>query len=267
MKKQKKTKPNKGAYNERNFKKVEGKREHDRQSGTGRGKEISKGGAGGKHTWGTNNEEIARRKDDEFYNEGDDDVFNYVLNAKPKEEKTGEKTEKAHEKIEEGHHEETHKEKAEQEGGEDHGEKWERKKKKGAVEEKKEEILERPVDALSYKEYQELLKQKNQKLQQPTQTRKVEDSTLQTAVKVEKEISLAISTADTDKKHKAKKEKKVNTKENELNALVANSQHTGEEERKDYGGKEYQKRDYRGKQNKKEGGAKFNYNPDEFPEL
>ena len=36
-----------------------GKRQYDRHSGTGRGKEIAKGGAGGSHTWGTNTKQIA----------------------------------------------------------------------------------------------------------------------------------------------------------------------------------------------------------------
>jgi hypothetical protein len=36
------------------------KRVFERHSGTGRGKEISKGGAGGKHTWGANPKNIAR---------------------------------------------------------------------------------------------------------------------------------------------------------------------------------------------------------------
>jgi hypothetical protein len=35
------------------------KRLYDRHSGTGRGKEIAKGGAGGKYTWGTNPKELA----------------------------------------------------------------------------------------------------------------------------------------------------------------------------------------------------------------
>jgi len=34
-------------------------RQYDRHSGTGRGKEIAKGGAGGLHTWGTNSRQIA----------------------------------------------------------------------------------------------------------------------------------------------------------------------------------------------------------------
>lgn len=40
--------------------KINSKRVYDRHSGTGRGKEISKGGAGGHHTWGMNPHEIAR---------------------------------------------------------------------------------------------------------------------------------------------------------------------------------------------------------------
>jgi hypothetical protein len=39
------------------------KRLYERHSGTGRGKEISKGGAGGKHTWGANPKNIARDQD------------------------------------------------------------------------------------------------------------------------------------------------------------------------------------------------------------
>ena len=38
------------------------KREKDRQSGTGRGKEVSKGGSGGKYTWGSAADDIADAK-------------------------------------------------------------------------------------------------------------------------------------------------------------------------------------------------------------
>ena len=61
---------NKGAFAERNNKVTPGKRQFERHSGTGRGKEISKNGAGGKHTWGTNPKNIARNGDDEY--NGDD---------------------------------------------------------------------------------------------------------------------------------------------------------------------------------------------------
>lgn len=59
---------NKGAYNDRNTKVPQGKRLFDKQSGTGRGKEIAKNGQGGKHTWGGD----GRRNRDEEYN-GDED--------------------------------------------------------------------------------------------------------------------------------------------------------------------------------------------------
>merc|ERR1711976_755886 len=71
----------KKSYKDRNAKPVrEGKRQFDKQSGTGRGKEISKNGAGGKGTWGTNPKSVAR----EEYNY-DEDVFNSALNPKKEE--------------------------------------------------------------------------------------------------------------------------------------------------------------------------------------
>lgn len=45
------------------------KRLFERHSGTGRGKEISKGGSGGKHTWGTNPKNVARDNQDYNYDE------------------------------------------------------------------------------------------------------------------------------------------------------------------------------------------------------
>lgn len=60
---------NKGAYAERNNKVPAGKRQFERHSGTGRGREIAKNGAGGKHTWGTNPRNVAR---DEEYNVDED---------------------------------------------------------------------------------------------------------------------------------------------------------------------------------------------------
>jgi hypothetical protein len=65
---------NKGPFNDRNDKVTPRKREFDRKSGTGRGKEISKGGAGGKHTWGANPKNVVR----EEYNE--DEFSKYKFN-------------------------------------------------------------------------------------------------------------------------------------------------------------------------------------------
>ena len=59
------------------------KREFERKSGTGRGKEISKGGAGGKGTWGNNPKEISRR----YEKNSDDYYFEQALNPKPKRER------------------------------------------------------------------------------------------------------------------------------------------------------------------------------------
>jgi len=58
------------AYNRTDKPSTIGKRTHDRQSGTGRGKEIAKGGAGGHHTWGTNPKTTARE-----YQKHEGDVY------------------------------------------------------------------------------------------------------------------------------------------------------------------------------------------------
>jgi hypothetical protein len=73
-----KPKSNNGAFLDRNRQAAPGKRVFERHSGTGRGKEISKGGAGGKHTWGANPNNIARdatkrpTNDKEVYNNEDE---------------------------------------------------------------------------------------------------------------------------------------------------------------------------------------------------
>ena len=56
-------KPHKGTgNNDRVFNKTRPqKRQYERHSGTGRGKETAKGGAGGKTVWGDNPEQIARQ--------------------------------------------------------------------------------------------------------------------------------------------------------------------------------------------------------------
>ena len=57
-------------------------RRFDRQSGTGRGKEVAKGGAGGKGTWGDNSKNIAR----DFEKNNDDDYyFETALNPEKQE--------------------------------------------------------------------------------------------------------------------------------------------------------------------------------------
>ena len=60
------------------------KREYIRHSGTGRGKEVAKGGAGGRGTWGDNPKKIARnyeRNNDDYY------IINSALNPEAQKER------------------------------------------------------------------------------------------------------------------------------------------------------------------------------------
>jgi hypothetical protein len=58
-------------------------RQYDRQSGTGRGREIAKGGAGGKGTWGDNPKNIAKN----YENYNDDYYFESALNQEKRNER------------------------------------------------------------------------------------------------------------------------------------------------------------------------------------
>jgi hypothetical protein len=128
-----------------------------------------------------------------------------------------------------------------------------RKKKKGPVEEvNKEDLLERPENALSYAEYLEQLKQKNQALKdaKPKVVAQVENADLKPQVKNDDNtIGLSNVAAKKDKtKPKQKKEEKF------LDAAFK----LGDDE------KRFDNRDNK-KQNKK--GPKFQFNQEEFPEL
>ena len=82
-------------------------RQFDRHSGTGRGKEIAKGGAGGKGTWGENPKNIAR----DFENNNDDYYFEEALNPDKKKERPPRRPKKENKKEgEEGQEEEGKKE-------------------------------------------------------------------------------------------------------------------------------------------------------------
>jgi hypothetical protein len=74
---------NKGAYLERNDKDFGNpkRRVFDRHSGTGRGKEIAKGGSGGHHTWGNNPRNIAKENDggNEYLHGRDEDQCKLYL--------------------------------------------------------------------------------------------------------------------------------------------------------------------------------------------
>ena len=183
-------------------------------------------------------------------------VFNRVLNAKPRvpretkeaepevvvEEKPVEETKQVEEQAEvtEAPAEET--------------KDWDkRKKKKGPVEEvNKAELLERPENALSYSEYLEQLKQKNQAIKEakPKVVAQVENSDLKPQVKNEDNLIGVSSVAAKKDKTKPKQKKE----ETFLDAAFK----LGDDE------KRFDNRDNR-KQNKK--GPKFQFNQEEFPEL
>ena len=111
-------------------------REYDRQSGTGRGKEIAKGGAGGKGTWGDNPENIA--KNYEKYND-DDYYFESALNQEKRKERRKRKNE------------EDNKEENKEE--EDNKEEKKDKPQRKPIEIKEEDKLNRPENEMSLEDY------------------------------------------------------------------------------------------------------------------
>lgn len=233
-----------------------GKRMFERQSGTGRGKEISKGGAGGKHTWGANPKNIAKHAEEEY--NPDDDVFNRALNAKPKtqkEEKVEEEVvEEQAEKTEETPKQEEQTEQPAEDNKEVNFDK--RKKKKGFVEEEKKDILERPENPLSVNEYLQKLQEQKQNLSssKPKTTPVVENSDLKPRTKDE-DLTIGIN-AEIKKQSKTKpKEKKQEAKDLNIDFKFGDAPSQPKYE-------ERQERSYGKKK-----GPKFQYKADEFPEL
>jgi hypothetical protein len=136
---------------------------------------------------------------------------------------------------------------------------WRRKKGKFAPEEeKKEDLLERPENALSVHEYRELLKQKNQALGTKT-VNVVKANETEAQPRVRDDSEFILGSGEQKKAKTAKpKEKKTDAKE-----LVV------EIKTEDVGARRFDNRDnrgpYQGGRGKKE--EKFYYNPEEFPEL
>lgn len=242
---------NKGAYNPRYNKVPKGKREFERQSGTGRGREISKNGAGGKHTWGTNPKNVAREDEYNY----DEQVFNNALNPKKqKEEVAAEEKVSVEAKVEETAEvkvEETA-EVAVEESAKVEEQAEGRRKKRGVeqnTEVAKEDLVDRPENAISLNEYMAQLKVKNQAISsKPSQAVKVEND-LQARAKAE---DTTIGIEGRMKKAKGKKEKKQNTNV-ELNVEFRSDD------------AQYERQDRN--QNKKKNANKFQFSKEEFPEL
>ena len=242
---------NKGAFEERNAVRGRGKRQFDRRSGTGRGKEVAKQGAGSGTVWGSDEQvaktEIEHRQDYyEDYND-DDKYFNIALNEKKPLEPVAE--EKKEEKVEETPVVENQEEKGR------------RRKGKGKEEEEKvEPKIEVPDNSLSYKEYKEQ-KNKTKTDVKPIEPVKKVDETLKPKEKQANE-AIGIEGKAAKKTQKAKVVTENNL-EKKLNQIVSEKavENTGFSN---------------GYQNNRQGGNKkgyqkenkgFVFKKEEFPEL
>ena len=227
-------------------------RQYDKHSGTGRGKEIAKGGAGGKGTWGDNPEEIARN----YENNNDDDYyFENALNPEKKRERPPKKPKKEDKKEGEKDGE---KEGEEKKDGEEKRNKKEKKQfePKPLAEEEKAKI---PEGAMSLEEY---LKSKEKPKEEEKEIKRIQDGDPLVKQKEKKEEIYGTSEAGR-KKGKKKKQKEINKEELDLNAKIgANLEISGANERE----RRPRKKDWK-KGNKKEPQEKFVYDEKDFPEL
>ena len=227
-------------------------RQFDRQSGTGRGKEIAKGGAGGKGTWGENPKAIAR----EYEDNNDDYYFENALNpekAKERKERPPRRARKEDKK--EG-------EEGEENKGEDKGEKKEeqednkKRKERPKYELKEEEKLNRPKDAKTLEEY---LKEKEKPVEEEKKEVKRINDGKPLEKKQEKNDDILGTTGEGRKKGKKKKYKEINKEESDLNNLIGSNLQIG-------GGETMGRRPRRVKKDKR-GEGKFVFKEEDFPEL
>ena len=239
-------------------------RKFDRQSGTGRGKEIAKGGAGGKYTWDDNPKKVAR----DFENNNDDYYFEEALNTENKEKRERQQRRRRDD-------DENNKEN----GGEGEKEGEEGRKKGFQKEEKKpyelkeEEKLKKPEGAISLEEY--LNKQAKPKEEEQKEVKRIKDGAPLNKIQENKDKDILGANTQVKKKTKKKKEKEVNQQELELNAKIGANLEIGESfERGPRRGGRGRGRGGRGRGGKGRGGRgyendgkKFVYNPDDFPEF
>ena len=232
-------------------------RQFDKHSGTGRGKEIAKGGAGGKGTWGENPKTIARN----FENNNDDDYyFENALNPEKKKERQPKRPKREDKKEEKKEGEEGE----EKEGEEKKEEKEEKKNKREKKFEPKplseEEKVKIPEGAMSLDEY--LKSKEKPKEEEQKEIKRIQDGN--PLVKREEKKEEIYGTSELGKKKgKKKKQKEINKEELDLNAKIgANLAISGTDERE----RRPRKKDWK-KGNKKEEKEKFVFNEKDFPEL
>ena len=222
-------------------------RQYERQSGTGRGKEIAKGGAGGKGTWGDNPKNIA--KNYENYND-DDYYFESALNQEKEIER--ERRRKKREK------EETEEKEENEDKKEDRKEKKEYKPR--PIEIKEEEKLNRPENEISLDDY---LKSKEKPKEEEKEIQRIKDGKPLTKNEKKQEEILG-TTGFGKKKEKKKKEKKINQEELDLNLQIGANLEIA-------GGNERERREYRrggkGRGRGRGKGGQFKYREEDFPEF
>lgn len=259
-----------------------GKREFDRHSGTGRGKEVSKNGAGGKTVWGSD-QMVAKEETERYYQkknkrdyDNDDFYYNEALNKKETkvEEKVEAKEEVKAEVAEVAENGEA-KVEAVEEPKEEH-ERKERKPRKGDKEEesvKKEESLWTPdsVDLSTYKQQQ---MEKNASLNNRKKVEVKKDFSALDSMKEMKDESDSLTIQVGKKKEKkvapkvVQAETKSDIQERDLNANMGFKVETANDfERRDYGNK----RGGRGgrPQNNRnvEASSGFKFSDEDFPAL
>ncbi len=234
------SKPSAKTENPRHHKKYEGavrvgsnQRAFDRHSGTGRGKEVKKEGAGGKGTWGNQEKSAPREIYDNYDNS--DYYFNKVLNPKKTKEEDVivEEPVKEEVKVEEPVKEEVAFDDAKDKKG----------KKKPIInpEEDEKNKLVIPENAISYSEW----KEQNKRTAPVAKEVKVEVN-LEKVVRNNQDEVIGIQ--GKQKAQPKKKEKPV-----EKSVAVEVKYDDGQREKKNY--------------NQKGGNKGFKFTKDEFPEL
>ena len=248
-----------------------GKREYERKSGTGRGKEVSKGGAGGKGTWGDNPKEISRKFEknyDEYYidkalrgefKEYDKEYKKEDKNDEKKDDKNEEKNEDKNEEKNEEKNDEKKDDKNEKEDEKNEnvkeGENENYKGRKGRKDKKdkekvvnKEDLLTRPENAQSLDDY--LKEHKKEEEEEEKKVERPKDSENLTVLHVEKSNEIGVSEV---KKKKGKKHKEKKNENNQDFSNVFDNLKIGESGRSDYRPKEKK--------------GKFKFDPQDFPKF
>ena len=192
-------------------------RRYDRQSGTGRGKEVAKDGAGGSYTWGDNPDNIAK----DYEDNNDDYYFEEALNPENKERRDKNPRRQRKDKNEEEG----------KEGEEDKDNKKEEKDKKfeerRKVELKKEDKLDIPKNAIFLGQY--LDKHEKPKEEEKKDIKRVQDGK-PLSKKVDKSNEDIVGTSgEGKKKGKKRKEKEIKKEEEELNAEIGANLRIGED--------------------------------------